>query len=226
MGIWIDMGGYIDIYIYIYMDVLVYIYMYIYIYKNEYRLRALLHLVKFGCPRRSEMQDWASSIDVKLSIKHSPSSPTNFQLVISGGRTVIIDVYWDVIKLASPQATIYIPSAWESEINHGTREGAEKDVVVVEDVSDLEEELLQVVDGDLFSAEGMLETKIRYAWENMLLVPEIKMCQRTLRDTSLEHIKRLERFRPAGSETMLSIIDQAFPRPLSEDQLFRYSNSL
>jgi len=172
------------------------------------------------------MQDWASSIDVKLSIKHSPSSPTHFQLVISGGRTVIIDVYWDVIKLASPQATIYIPSAWESEINHGTREGAEKDVVVVEDVWDLEEELLQVVDGDLFSAEGMLETKIRYARENMLLVPEIKMCQRTLRDTSFEHIKRLKRFRPAGSETMLSTIDQAFNRRLSDDQLFRYSNSL
>jgi len=102
------------------------------------------------------MQDWASSIDVKLSIKHSPSSPTNFQLVISGGRTVIIDVYWDVIKLASPQATLYIPSAWESEINHGTREGAEKDVVVVEDVLDVEEELIQVVDGDMFSAEGIL----------------------------------------------------------------------
>ena len=134
--------------------------------------------------------------------------------------------FWDVIKLASPQATLYIPSAWESEINHGTREGAEKDVIVVEDVSDIEEELLQVVDGDLFSAEGMLETKIRYARENMLLVPEIKMCHRTLRDTSLEHIKRLERFRPAGSETMLSIIDQALPRPSSGDQLFRYSNAL
>ena len=226
MGIWIDMGGYIDIYIYIWMYWYIYIYVYIYIYKNEYRLRALLHLVKFGCPRRSEMQDWASSIDVKLSIKHSPSSPTDFQLVISGGRTVIIDVYFHVIKLASPQAFIYIPRAWESEINNGTREGAEKDVIVVEDVSDIEEELLQVVDGHLFSAEGMLETKIRYARENMLLVPEIKMSHRTLRQSVLRHIKRLQRFRPAGHETMLSIIDQALPRPSSGDQLFRYSNAL
>ena len=183
--------------------------MYIHIYINEYRLCALLHLVKFGSPRWSEMQDWASSIDVKLSIKHSPSSPTNFQLVIIGCRTGIIDVYWQVIELASEDAPKYIPSAWESEINRGTREQAEADVIVVEDVCDVEEELCQVSERDLFSAEGMLQAKIIYARENRLLVREIQICEMTLRDTSLGQIERIKRFHPAGSETMLSTIERA-----------------